>query len=122
MERWMVSLLVIILTGATCATVGAEGQSQRPPDSSPPALDAPRSESQPGATAQSTMKRDPHSGTMVPESSPSVEGQREDPAHEPSAGRSRMRDMAQVPAGIGERGTGQTQSTLERSGGAPTGR
>ena len=25
--------------------------------------------------------------------------------------------MAQVPAGIGERGTGQTQSTLERSGG-----
>jgi hypothetical protein len=36
-----------------------------------------------------------------------------DPAQ--SHGNSQM-GMAQIPAGIGERGTGQTQSTLERSG------
>ena|SRR5215203_5620827 len=37
-----------------------------------------------------------------------------DPAQ--NHGSSQNMGMAQIPAGIGERGTGQTQSTLERSG------
>ncbi len=116
MERWVIAALGLVLAGAPYA-VAAAAQERPTPDNSRPTLEAPRSESSPEAAAQSNMKRDPHSGTMVPESSRAPEGQGESAAQDPGPGVSRMRDMAQVPAGIGERGTGQTQSTLERSGG-----
>jgi len=50
-------------------------------------------------------RRDPHSGTVVPD-----------------AGQSRgSQAIAEVPPGLGEKGTGQTQSTMERSGGEGSG-
>ena len=51
-------------------------------------------------SAGTSGKRDPHSGTVVP----------------PSQGQS-SGGFAEQPAGIGEKGSGQTKSTLERSGG-----
>ncbi len=54
---------------------------------------------------ESGAKRDPHSGTIVPDSGHSQSSQ----------------GIAEVPPGLGEKGTGQTQSTTERSGGHKSG-
>jgi len=51
-------------------------------------------------SAGTSGKRDPHSGTVIT----------------PSQGQS-SGGFAEQPSGIGERGSGQTKSTLERSGG-----
>jgi hypothetical protein len=84
--------------------------------------------SAPGASGSTGMRRDPHSGTMVPNPErPGGEAGADQPdsATKRSEGGQQSRSfqgMAQVPAGIGERGTGQTQSTLERSGVGGSGR
>jgi hypothetical protein len=122
MDRWMAATLAVVLAGAWSATGTAAARGEPTPDTSAPAMGSPRSESSSGGGEDSRMRRDPHSGTMVPESNAAPEGQRERDARESGASRQRMRDMAQVPAGIGERGTGQTQSTLERSGEPAEGR
>jgi uncharacterized phage infection (PIP) family protein YhgE len=54
------------------------------------------------AKATDNMRRDPHSGTMI---TPNTSERHGNPG------------IAQQPAGIGEKGSGQTQTTRERSGG-----
>jgi hypothetical protein len=59
----------------------------------------------PNKGTETGTKRDPHSATTVP-----------DAGHSPSS-----QGIAEVPPGLGEKGTGQTQGTTERSGGQKSG-
>jgi hypothetical protein len=123
-ETWMIA-------AAACVTLGGEAFAQGGTTAQSPGMGSARSgsalDSEAGGEAAAGMRRDPHSGTMSPDAS---QGRGNKEGISPGAGQtertaersdedrnSPFQGMAQVPAGIGERGTGQTQSTLERSGG-----
>lgn len=97
------SLVMAMVAGLVCGgnTYEAFAQAGAGPGSDVPGLTGSGS-----STEGAGMKRDPHSGTVVPES-----GQQQS-----SAG------VAEQPAGVGEKGSGQSQSTMERSGGNKSGK
>src|SRR5215203_1208345 len=93
--------LLILITGLLSATMAghAFAQAGTGPGSGVPGLGG----SQPSGTGDA--KRDPHSGTIIPNSGQS----------QSSTG------IAEQPSGLGEKGSGQSQSTIERSGGKQSG-
>jgi hypothetical protein len=107
MNRRKLGVLAMLVAGASVVAVAGDAlpQAGTGPGSGVPGLGG--SDSGPGSaidankgTAAGT-RADPHSGTMVPE-----------------PGQSRgSQGIAEVPPGIGEKGTGQIQGTMERSGG-----
>lgn len=126
MRTSLVGALALVAAGLSWSAVVGDALAQGATAPQSPGMGS-ASDSGPTPEEGMDMRHDPQSGTMVPDpgkSAPVQEGQpQEGQPDGPRAGsseraesRSRMQGMAQVPAGIGERGTGQTQSSLERSG------
>jgi len=101
MNKSTFGAFVLMFAGASFVAPAGEALAQGGTTPQSPSMSGARSGSAIDSDQGTGARRDPHSGTMVPD---------------PGQSRS-FEGMAQVPAGIGERGTGQTQSTLERSGG-----
>lgn len=106
MNRHKSGVLVMLVAGASVVALAGDAlpQAGTGPGSGVPGLGG--SDSGSGSAIDANKgtdagTREPHSGTMVPE-----------------PGQSRgSQGIAEVPPGIGEKGTGQIQSTMERSGG-----
>lgn len=101
---------VALIVGGVCFAVmtgNALAQAGTGPGSGVPGLGGSSSGSamDPHKDTESRTKREPHSRTIVPDSGHSQSSQ----------------GIAEVPPGLGEKGTGQTQSTTERSGGHKSG-
>ena len=88
-------LLMVIISSPTLAQGGKESRTP----GAPRVVDG---EGPGSATDSSNARRDPHTGTIII------------PSSDPSLG---AMGVPQQPAGIGERGSGQTQRTIDRSAG-----
>ena len=97
MKTMMYGALAVFVAGVGCAAMSGDAfaQAGTGPGSGVPGLGGTDS-----GSAGTSGKKDPHSGTVVT------------PGQGQSSG-----GFAEQPAGIGEQGSGQTKSTLERSGG-----
>lgn len=104
MKNAICTTLVFIVTGVFVFAIAGDvlAQAGTEADSGTPGMKSGR----PGPTIDIDKEPGANRGNALSGDSP-------DSIHRSSQGMG----MAQVPAGIGERGTGQTQSTLERSGG-----
>jgi hypothetical protein len=132
MKRVKHGRVALVVAGVACAGLAggawAQDGTPRHSESTGSTRSGSAIDSDPGTPGSTGMRRDPHSGTMVPDSGQrggeAGTGQPESSTKRSEGGQQSrsFQGMAQVPAGIGERGTGQTQSTLERSGVGGSGR